>query len=144
MENWRAWWRITARDNRQNGRNWRCRWRKDPDLPPQLAWQVYRLKTRIPGPVTARARRTQGVLDRRNFFPLLQFGQELLETGIVAEDVVVGIVFDPVAFSPAAGEDPFEKLVRVLLCAEETSGGRQNTGQSQFKRAIRCDGRDQG
>jgi hypothetical protein len=48
---------------------------------------------------------------------LLQFGQELLETGVVAEEVVVGIVFDPVAFAPAAGEDAFEKFESSFFLA---------------------------
>jgi hypothetical protein len=62
------------------------------------------------GGVLKKPKRRYCLLARRYSDSLFEFGQHLLEAGFAAEDVVVGIVFDPVAFAPAAGEDTFEKF----------------------------------
>src|SRR5258708_32904085 len=56
---------------------------------------------------------------------LFELRQQLLEAWIVAQDVVVRVVLDPVALSPASGEDSLEYLQSFffLTCLGMQTGG---------------------
>ena len=47
-----------------------------------------------------------------------QVREQLLEAGIVAEDIVIGIVLDPVALAPSASEGALEQRERLVFMIE--------------------------
>src|ERR1700758_4303644 len=68
--------------------------------------------------------------------------QQLLKARIVAQDVVVRVVLDPVALSPASGEDSLEYLrgFFFLTClGMQTGGVNQGTHVIgiEFERSLR-------
>jgi hypothetical protein len=73
---------------------------------------------------------------------LFQFGEEILETWVIAKNVVVGIVLDPVAFAPSFCKDALQQIEGRFLLTElgaQTSRIDQSTHVVgiEFKRALR-------
>jgi hypothetical protein len=62
--------------------------------------------------------------------------QELLEPRVVAHDVVVGVVLDPVALAPASREDPLEELQHLLLQAQL---GAETRGVDERAQVVRME-----